>query len=159
MLGRWLKPYQHYGNLILRSLVGVVFLAHGSQKLFGAFGGPGLEGTGKMFEQIGLASGQTWATVVGTIEFFGGMALIIGFLTRYAALLLSAVMVVAIFAVHLPNGFFMPTGVEFAFALLAATLTLLVGGPGPLAVDHWFARRWELNRRWKSEPVTPRRAA
>ena len=78
--------------------------------------------------------------MLGLVELLGGIALIAGLFTRYAALMLSVVMAGAIVMVHMPNGFFLPNGVEFAFALLAANLTLLVGGAGALAVDEWLVR-------------------
>ena len=140
MLDKWLTSYNNWANFILRSLVGVIFIAHGAQKLFGAFGGPGLEGAARYFEQLGFVPGDAWALAVAIVEFIGGAALLVGLLTRYAALLLAAIMAVAIIAVHMPNGFFLPNGIEFALALFAANLALLVGGPGELALDGWLAR-------------------
>jgi putative oxidoreductase len=140
MFDKWMNPYKDWANFILRSLVGFIFLAHGAQKLYGVFGGPGLAGAGRMFEQFGFVPGEQWAWAVGTVELVGGTALLIGLLTRYAALLLSVLMSGAMIVVHLPNGFFLPNGIEFVFALLAANLALLVGGPGELAVDGWLAR-------------------
>jgi putative oxidoreductase len=139
MLNKWLTPYANWANLILRTVVGVIFGAHGCQKLFGA----ALAATAKIFEQYGIVPGTTWATVLGIAELIGGVALIAGVFTRYAAVLLSVIMAGAI-AVHLPNGFFLPNGIEFAFALLAANLTLLVGGPGALALDDWLVRHGML---------------
>ena len=101
----------------------------------------GADATAKIFEQYGIAPGATWATVLGIVELIGGVALVAGLFTRYVAVVFSIVMAGAIFAVHMQYGFFLPNGVEFAFALLAANLTLLVGGPGALAVDGWLARR------------------
>ena len=140
MLDKWLNSYKNWANFILRSFVGVIFMAHGAQKLFGAFGGPGLEGAARYFEQLGFVPGHAWAFAVAVVEFIGGAALLIGLLTRYAALLLAGIMAVAMIAVHMPNGFFLPNGIEFAFALFAANLALLVGGPGELALDGWLAR-------------------
>jgi putative oxidoreductase len=140
MLNKWLDPYANWANFILRSFVGVIFCAHGVQQLFGVFGGPRLDATARMFEQYGLVPGELWALGLGIVELLGGIMLIAGLFTRYAALVLSAVMAGVIFVVHLPNGFFLPNGVEFAFALLAANVTLLVGGPGALALDGWIVR-------------------
>src|SRR5437667_4714415 len=140
MLNKWLNPYANWANFILRLFVGVIFCAHGVEKLFGVFQGLGLSGTSKMLEQYGFVHGETWATVLGLVELLGGIALIAGLFTRYAALMLSVVMAGAIVMVHMPNGFFLPNGVEFAFALLAANLTFLVGGAGALAVDEWLVR-------------------
>ena len=140
MLDKWLSSYKHWANFILRSFVGVIFMAHGAQKLFGAFGGPGLEGAARYFEQLGFVPGNAWAFAVAVVEFIGGGALLVGLLTRYAALMLAGIMAVAMISVHMPNGFFLPNGIEFTFLLFAANLALLVGGPGELALDEWLAR-------------------
>jgi putative oxidoreductase len=138
MLNKWLTPYANWANFILRSFVGVIFCAHGCYKLLF---GVGLDAAAKVFEQYGIVPGATWATVFGIVELIPGIALLAGLFTRYMALFLAVVMAGAIFAVHMQYGFFLPNGVEFAFALLAANLTLLVGGPGALALDEWLKRR------------------
>ena len=110
-------------NVVLRVPVGIILAAHGGQKLFAWFGGYGLEGTGQWMESIGLAPGFVMALLAGSAEFFGGIALILGLLTRPAAALSAFTMVVAIFSVHGSNGLFMSNnGYEFALALLAATV-------------------------------------
>jgi len=68
MLDKWLSSYKHWANFILRSFVGVIFMAHGAQKLFGAFGGPGLEGAARFFEQLGFVPGEAWAFTVAIVE-------------------------------------------------------------------------------------------
>ena|SRR5437870_5770057 len=78
MLDKWLSSYNNWANFILRSLVGVIFIAHGAQKLFGAFGGPGLEGAARYFEQLGFVPGDAWALAVAIVEFIGGAALLVG---------------------------------------------------------------------------------
>ena len=104
-------------------------MAHGAQKLFGWFGGYGLEGTGQWMESIGLAPGFLMALLAGSAEFFGGLALIVGLLTRPAALVSAFTMLIAIFSVHIQNGLFMSNnGYEFALSLLAATAALTVMG-------------------------------
>lgn len=129
-----------YGLTILRVLVGIIFAAHGAQKLFGWFGGYGLAGVAQWMESIGLAPGYLMALLAGSAEFFGGLALIIGLLVRPAAAALTFTLVVAIFSVHIGNGFFMSNnGYEFALALMAATLALLVEGAGRLSVDRRIA--------------------
>lgn len=108
-----------YGLTILRIIVGLTFAAHGSQKLFGLFGGPGLEGMGQWMESLGMTPGYLLALLAGSAEFFGGLALVIGLLVRPAALALSVTMLVAIFSVHIGNGFFISAnGFEYALALL-----------------------------------------
>lgn len=125
-----------WSALALRVPVGIIFAAHGAQKLFGWFGGYGLEGTGGWMESIGLAPGVLMAFLAGSAEFFGGLALIIGLLTRPAAAVLAVTMVVAIFAVHFQNGLFMSNnGYEFGLALLAASVSLLFSGAGKASVD------------------------
>ena len=111
-----------YGLTVLRVFVGIIFAAHGSQKLFGWFGGGGLAGTAQWMESIGLAPGTLMAVLAGGTEFFGGLALIVGLLARPAALGLSFTLLVAIFSVHISNGLFMANnGYEFALALLGGT--------------------------------------
>nr|WP_312973727.1 DoxX family protein [Pseudomonas sp.] len=128
------------GLTILRVLVGITFMAHGSQKLFGWFGGYGLAGVAQWMESIGLAPGYLMALMAGSAEFFGGLALVIGLLVRPASAVLAITMLVAIFSVHIGNGFFMANnGYEFALALLAATLALLVEGAGRLSLDQRIA--------------------
>lgn len=129
-----------FGLTILRVLVGITFMAHGSQKLFGWFGGYGLAGVAQWMESIGLAPGYLMALMAGSAEFFGGLALVIGLLVRPASAVLAITMLVAIFSVHIGNGFFMANnGYEFALALLAATLALLVDGAGRLSLDKRIA--------------------
>lgn len=129
-----------YGLTILRVLVGIIFVAHGSQKLFGWFGGYGLAGVAQWMESIGLAPGYLMALMAGSAEFFGGLALILGLLVRPAAAVLTFTLLVAIFSVHIGNGFFMSdNGYEFGLALMAATLALLVDGAGRLSLDKRIA--------------------
>jgi putative oxidoreductase len=130
-----------YGLTVLRIVVGVIFAAHGSQKLFGLFGGYGLAGTAQWMESIGLTPGYLMATLAGGTEFFAGLALIIGLLTRPAALGLAFLSLVAIFSVHIGNGLFMANnGYEFALALLAGSISVLIEGAGKLSVDNAIAR-------------------
>ncbi len=122
--------------LPLRIGAGVIFTAHGAQKLFGWFGGYGLEGTAGWMDSIGLSPGFLMATLAGSAEFFGGLLLIIGFLVRPTAFVLAATMIVAIAAVHIGNGLFMANnGYEFGLALLAVSVALLFRGAGSLSID------------------------
>ena len=128
--------------LTLRIPVGIILLAHGAQKLFGAFGGYGLEGTGQWMASIGLEPGYLMALLAGSAEFFGGLALILGLLARPAALLAAFTMLVAIVTVHLENGLFLSNnGYEFGLALLAAAVSIVFAGGGSLSVDNVIARR------------------
>ncbi len=111
MITRVLSTRAGYGLTILRIFVGIIFAAHGSQKLFGWFGGGGLAGTAQWMESIGLAPGTLMALLSGGTEFFAGLALIIGLLVRPAALGLTFLTLVAIFSVHIHNGLFMANNV------------------------------------------------
>ena len=129
------------GLSVIRILVGIIFIAHGAQKLFGMFGGYGLEGTGQWMESIGLAPGYLMALLSGSAEFFGGLALVIGLLARPAALVLAVTLVVAILSVHIGNGLFMSNnGYEFGLALLAGTVAVLIEGAGRFSLDRLIAR-------------------
>lgn len=131
------QSHASFAPLALRIPVGIILMAHGAQKLFGWFGGYGLEGTGKWMASIGLEPGFIMALLAGSAEFFGGLALLLGFLTRPAAAVSAFTMVVAIFSVHFANGLFMVNnGYEFALSLFAATLALTIQGSGRLAVDN-----------------------
>lgn len=130
-------------TLPLRVGAGVIFTAHGAQKLFGWFGGYGLEGTAGWMASIGLEPGLLMATMAGSAEFFGGLLLIVGLLVRPAALMLAITMAVAIVTVHLTNGLFMSNnGYEFGLALLAVSAGLAFRGAGSLSADRWLQSQW-----------------
>ena len=120
-----------WGMAPLRLAVGLVFLMHGGQKLF-VFGVAGVAG---FFGNLGIPAPMAAAVVVSLVEFLGGIALVLGFLTRWAALLLAVNMLVAVLVVHARKGFFLPDGAEFALTLLGANLTLLLVGPGSASID------------------------
>lgn len=125
-----------FSALALRVPVGIIFMAHGAQKLFGWFGGYGLEGTGGWMESIGLGPGFLMALLAGSAEFFGGLFILLGLLTRPAAVALAFTMLVAIFTVHFQNGLFMSNnGYEFGLALLAASISLVFSGAGKAGLD------------------------
>ena len=129
-------------SLLLRVPVGVILAAHGAQKLFGWFGGYGLEGTGQWLASIGLEPGYLMALLAGGAEFFGGIALVLGLLTRPAAIVSAVTMAVALVVVHLGNGLFLTSnGFEYALALLAATVTLAIQGGGALSVDRIIGKQ------------------
>lgn len=129
------------GITLLRVVTGLTFAAHGSQKLFGLFGGYGLEGTGQWMESIGLAPGYLLALMAGSAEFFGGLALVIGLLVRPAAASLIVAMVVAIFSVHWASGFFITNGgYEYALILALISGTLLIEGAGRFSLYRTFSQ-------------------
>ncbi|MCX2980807.1 DoxX family protein [Halieaceae bacterium IMCC14734] len=123
-------------TLPLRAGAGVIFAAHGAQKLFGWFGGYGLEGTAGWMTSIGLEPGLLMAILAGSTEFVGGLMLAAGLLVRPTALLLTVTMLVAIATVHWQNGLFMSNnGYEFALALLVASAALVFRGAGSFSAD------------------------
>jgi putative oxidoreductase len=136
-----LGTYPSWSRLAVRLALGIVFFAHGSQKLFGWFGGAGLKATIKTFEQY-LKVPPAATALAACIECFGGLALLVGVLARPAAVGIIAVMLVAIAKVHWKNGFFLAAqpgqgnGWEYNFVLIAMAVAVLVGGAGALSVDH-----------------------
>jgi putative oxidoreductase len=132
-----------YGPAVLRLAVGTIFVAHGAQKLFGVWGGPGLSGTAQFMGTLGLGPGMPLALLVGLVEFAGGLLLILGALTLFVSLALAINMGVAIWKVHLAGGFFLPAGYEFNIALLGALICLMLAGPGAFSIDGRRARSAE----------------
>lgn len=127
--------------LAVRIPVGIIFLAHGAQKLFGWFGGYGLAGTGQWMDSIGLHPGTLLALLAGGAEFFGGLALLLGLLVRPASAVLAFTMLVAIFSVHLSKGLFLSNGgFEYGLALLAVVVALFISGAGRLSLDRALFR-------------------
>jgi putative oxidoreductase len=122
-----------YGLLILRLVVGLLFAAHGAQKLFGVFGGGGPQGTTAFFASLGYRAPAAMAIVVGLAEFGGGLMLAAGFLTPLAAFLLTTVMLNAIATVVWPKGFL--GGYEFEVTLATVAVALAATGPGELSLD------------------------
>ena len=130
------KTVQSLSALPLRLIVGILFTAHGAQKLFAWFGGYGLDGTGQWMESIGRAPGYLMALMAGSAELFGGLLLIIGLLIRPTSFVLGITMIVAIVTVHIDNGLFMSNnGYEFALTLLAITVALFIQGGGKYSID------------------------
>ena len=118
------RPAVDMALLCARVIVGIIFMAHGAQKMFGLFGGPGLKG---MVEKMGPVLGY----LVSIGEFFGGLGLVIGFLTRFSAASIIVIMIGAIQMVHGKNGFFSSAGgYEYNLALIGLCLPILIAGPG-----------------------------
>jgi putative oxidoreductase len=131
-------------RLLARVTIGLLFFGHGAQKLFGWFGGGGLEGTGQAFESLGLRPGRRHALTAGTAEAGGGLLFAFGAVTPLAAAALTSVMVTAIKTVHWEKGLWVAAGgYEYNLVLLAAVFGLTENGPGPWSVDGALGRpRW-----------------
>jgi putative oxidoreductase len=126
------------GLLLLRLTAGLTIAAHGAQKLFGWFGGPGLDATGQFFEALGFLPGRRQALMAGLAETGGGVLLALGLLTPIGAAVICSVMLVAL-AVHIKNGFFAQNGgYEYTIVLGVAALSVAFTGPGSLSLDGLF---------------------
>lgn len=136
LIAKLLTSNAGFAALVLRIPLGLVLAAHGAQKLFGLFGGYGLQGTGQWMASIGFTPGYLMALLAGSGEFFGGLALVLGLLTRPAALITAFTMLVAM-TVHIGNGLFVVNnGYEYALILTVASLSLAVQGAGRFSVDN-----------------------
>jgi putative oxidoreductase len=129
---------------VARTTIGALFIGHGTQKLFGWFGGGGLEGTGAHFEQAGLHPGRRNALAAGAAETGGGLLFALGAATPLAATALTGVMLTAIKTVHWPKGLWSSAGgYEYNLVLLAAVFGLTENGPGAWSIDGLLGRkRW-----------------
>jgi putative oxidoreductase len=122
---------------VLRVVLGITFILHGGQKLF-VYGFSGVSGA---FAQMGIPAPGLLGPFVAFVEFFGGIAVLFGLLTRLAALGIGATMIVAILTVHLKNGFFAPTGIEFPLSLLGSAIALVITGAGDFSLDAVIGKR------------------
>jgi len=129
----------------LRLVLGVVYFAHGAQKMLGWFGGYGFHGSMGFFTHMGMPAPVAFLVIC--TEFFGGLGLIVGLLTRIAALGIGVEMIGAIFMVHLPNGFFMNwagnqkgEGFEYHLLAIAVCAALLLRGAGAFSVDRALSK-------------------
>lgn len=120
------------GLLIIRLVVGLTFFGHGAQKLFGWFGGSGLNKTGEWLESIGVTTGaKIWATLAGLFELIGGLLFAAGILPWLGAIMIAIVMIDAIFTVHGKNGYWMTNGgFEYNMVLIAVVIGVALIGPG-----------------------------
>jgi putative oxidoreductase len=135
--GSGYRIYMKLSILLLRLLIGGLFIGHGTQKLFGWFGGHGIEGTGGFFESLGLKPGKTNAIVAGTGEAGGGALLAAGLATPLAGAAITGAMTSAIRHVHAPKGPWASNGGwEYNAVVIASTLAIVEAGPGPISLDH-----------------------
>ncbi|UQA95752.1 DoxX family protein [Streptomyces halobius] len=125
------------GLLVLRLAVGLTMAVHGTQKLFGWFGGPGLDASGKFFEMSGYSPGRTMVAIASLSELLGGLGLVLGLLTPLAGAAIFGTMINAL-AVKWDGGFFAPEGVEYEMVLATAAAALALTGPGRYAIDHFL---------------------
>jgi putative oxidoreductase len=124
-----------YGLLVIRLIVGLTFAGHGTQKLFGWFGGHGLKGTGEWLESIGVKPGILMALVAGLAEFIGGLLFAAGLWLPVAAALIVITMLGAIFTVHGKNGYWITqNGFEYNLVLIAVSIGVALIGPGVYAL-------------------------
>jgi putative oxidoreductase len=121
---------------MVRIVTGLLLIPHGAQKLFGWFGGHGLSSTAQFFESaLGMSPGWLWAGLAGSVEVFGGLALVLGLFTRPAALAVAVLMAVAL-SVHVPAGFFWSDGgIEYPLMWLVLALAIVLRGGGPWSLD------------------------
>ncbi len=124
------------GRFLIRGVVGPLFVGHGTQKLFGWFGGHGLDGTAGFFESLGLRPGKRHATAAGAAETTGGVLLTLGAMTPLAATIISSTMITAIRKAHIKQGPWVTNGgYEYNLTLIAAMAALTEAGPGRPSVD------------------------
>jgi putative oxidoreductase len=147
-----------FGLTALRWCVAAVFVAHGAQKLFGVWGGPGLSGTSSMLAGLRLPYPYPAAVVLALTEFAGGILLILGSLTPWVSLALAVDQSLALWKVHSAHGFFLNWsgaarqghGMEFSLVLLGALVCLLLSGPGALSLDEWRSQSAEARARGRA---------
>jgi putative oxidoreductase len=126
-----------WGILILRSGIGIMFVAHGLQMAFGLFGGPGINGFSKMLSGLGFVPAILWSVIAAYTVLFGGLFLVLGIQTRGAAALLLIFILTAAVKVHLGKGFFLANGgYEYTFVIAVACLTLILLGSGKYNIFH-----------------------
>ncbi|HVG39296.1 MAG TPA: DoxX family protein [Pyrinomonadaceae bacterium] len=136
MLRPVLETPPTWATVPLRLALGVIFIAHGAQKVFGVWGGPGLNKWLSGTPPFGLRPAALWMGAAAFSELIGGLLVLLGLLTRLGALSIAAVMIVAMLGVHGKNGLFLSNqGFEYTLALLGMALALLIAGGGRLSAD------------------------
>ncbi|MEN6371532.1 MAG: DoxX family protein [Armatimonadota bacterium] len=140
-LSIYLKPAAIWAPFVIRLVLGIIFMAHGAQKLFGLFGGGGISGTTQFMQSLSIPLPAFSAWIVALVEFLGGLFLVIGLFTRIVSVLIIIDMVVAVALIHGRKGFFAGGGgFEYNLALIAMALSLVLSGPGAFALyrsDRW----------------------
>jgi putative oxidoreductase len=132
----YLKGTAAWAPVVIRVVLGIIFMAHGSQKLFGAFGGPGISGTSHFLHGMGIEPSILWAWIVALAEFLGGLGLVLGFLTGLSSAVIIVDMLVAIATVHGTHGFWAGGGgFEYNLLIVAVCVSLIISGPGAISVD------------------------
>ena len=131
MFGKTTTRQTDLGLLVVRLVLGTIFIAHGGQKIFTM----GFDGVAGGFAQMGVPMAEVMGPFVALLEFFGGFAIIAGVLTRLVSLGLASNMVGAMVLVHAPNGFFNPGGIEFPLSLLGSAILLVITGAGSWSID------------------------
>jgi putative oxidoreductase len=140
-LGGIYNAMEKYAEPILRITLGAVLIPHGMQKLFGAFGGMGFAGNAALFDRIGFTPGVFWGTLVGCTELIGGILLVLGLLTRFAAAAVLIFMVVAVKFTSARGGFFWSTqGFEYPLLIAVCALFFLIRGGGSCSLDGAIGR-------------------
>jgi putative oxidoreductase len=130
-----------FAEPILRIALGAILIPHGMQKLFGSFGGMGLTRNAALFDKLGYSPGMFWGTLVGLTEFIGGIMLVIGLFTRFAAVAVLIFMLVAIKYTSAKGFFWTAGGMEFPILLAVVALFFVIRGSGPWSVDHKILQR------------------
>jgi putative oxidoreductase len=155
-MNRFQNSSRDLGLLLIRTMVGVVFVFHGSQKLFGAFGGAGMEGFTGFLTQLEVPYPALNAYMAAMAEFAGGLALILGLGTRFVAIPLVVTMLVASFTAH-RGAFALPSGMEYSLSLAVISAGLGLTGAGRWSLDRWFSQ--QLAPAATSGKIEPRRVA
>src|SRR6266849_7268450 len=147
MIRRFMSTTSTWGTVPLRLSLGIIFIAHGSQKVLGKFGGPGWATWTSLSQYVPFSFMRPtwlWLGAAALSEFLGGILVLLGLFTRVGAFLIACVMLTAMIGVHWRNGFFLAqnsTGIEYTLALLGSALALMIAGGGQASVDRLISRR------------------